>query len=112
MIATQTTPDPRPDAVVWIDERHAIVAGTSPEGDIGTAEIRRDAQPETRFLARVVRELGRREHVMIVGPAGIRRALEREYVAISHRPDRLIAAPIGARRRGAEIMVRLERFAA
>lgn len=101
----------RPDAVVWVDERHAIVA-RSEDGGIATTEIRRISQPETRYLARVVRELGDREHVMVVGPQPIRLALEREYVAISHRPERLVGVPTGARDAGAEILERLERLAA
>jgi hypothetical protein len=105
------TGDLRPDAVVWVDERHAIVA-RSDDGGIATTEIRRVRQAETRFLARVVHEIGDREHVMIVGPYPIRLALEREYVAISHRPDRLIAVPSTTRGAGAQILDRLERLAA
>jgi hypothetical protein len=101
----------RPDAVVWIDERHAIVARADIEG-IATTEVRRVGQPEIRYLARVVHELRDREHVMIVGPQPIKLALEREYVAISHRPDRLLAPPPAARRGGPEILERMERLAA
>jgi len=112
--ATKRAPaavEPRPDAVVWVDERHAIVA-RSDNGGIATTEIRRVGQAETRFLARVVHEIGDREHVMIVGPYPIRLALEREYVAICHRPDRLIAMPPAARGAGARILDRIERLAA
>lgn len=105
------TPELRPDAVVWVDERHAIVARAG-DGGIVTTEIRRVGQAEPRFLARVVHEIGGQEHVMIVGPQPIRLGLEREYVAISHRPDRLIAAPTSARGAGAEILDRIERLAA
>lgn len=111
MTATRTAPEQRPDAVVWIDERRAIVAQTAPDG-IATVEIRRATEPETRFLGRVVHELGSSEHVMIVGPADVRLALERRYVSISHRPDRLIAAPVGARIAGAQVIDRFERLAA
>jgi hypothetical protein len=111
MTATQGSTAPRPDAVVWIDEHHAIVAQTSPAG-IATTEIRRRSLPEPRFLAQIVRALGAREHVMVVGPADVRLALEREYVAISHRPDRLMAPPRAARSAGAEIVVRMDRLAA
>jgi hypothetical protein len=101
----------RPDAVVWVDERHALIARADIEG-IATTEIRRVGQPENRYLARVVHEVSDKEHVLIVGPEPIKLALEREYVAISHRPERLIAPPPGVRRAGAEIIERLERLAA
>jgi hypothetical protein len=109
--AAPAAPELRPDAVVWVDERHAIVA-RSDGGGIETTEIRRVDLAETRFLARVVHEIGDRQHVMIVGPQPIRLALEREYVAINHRPDRLIGSPPAARGAGAEILERLERLAA
>lgn len=107
----QINSPPTPDAVVWVDERHAIVACADVEG-IATTEIRRVGQQELRYLARVVHELGEHQHVMVVGPQPIRLALEREYVAISHRPDRLIAVPPTARAAGADILDRLERLAA
>ena len=100
-----------PDAVVWVDERHAIVARAD-SGGIATTEIRRVGLTETRYLARVVHEIDDRKHVMIVGPQPIRLALEREYVAISHRPDRLVAAPPAARGAGVDVLGRIERLAA
>lgn len=112
MTKARTYPDQLPDAVVWIDEDRALVAKTWPDGGIATVEIWRDAEPEIQFLARVVHSLGEREHVVIIGPADIRLALEREYVAISHSPDRLMAAPEGARQAGAEIVGLLQRLAA
>ena len=108
---TPATEEVRPDAVVWVDERHAIVA-RSDEGGIATTEIRRIGQSESRYLAHVVHEIGGREHVMIVGPQPLRLALERAYVAVSHRPDRLIAVPTAARDAGSTILERMERLAA
>jgi hypothetical protein len=112
MTATPAAQELRPDAVVWVDERHAIVARTDAKGSISTVEIRRVGRPETRYLAQVAHELRDRERVMVVGPAVIKLAFEREYVAISHRPDRLMAPPAGCRETGAEILDRMERLAA
>ena len=102
----------RPSAVVWINERHAIVARTEGDDTISMAEIDRGAEAETLYLAHVVHEVGNRERLMIVGPSPVRLALEREYVAISHRPDRLVAVPRSVREGGAEIVDRLRRLAA
>jgi hypothetical protein len=111
MIASEfrqpSVPATQPDAVVWVDEGHALVARARDEG-IETTEVRRFGQPETRYLARVVHEIGDHEHVMIVGPFPIRLAMEREYVAISHHPDRLIPVPVLAPDAGPEIIDRLE----
>jgi hypothetical protein len=109
----RTSPaDPRPDAVVWIDEARAIVARLEPEGRIATVEIRRLQQPEARYLSHVVHEIGNHEHVLVVGPHPIRVALERRYVGVSHRPDRLMPVPPAARAAGAEMLERLDHLAA
>ena len=113
MNATQTVnAQTRPDAVVWIDERHAIIARREPEGQISTVEVRRLARPENRFVAQVVHELAGRGPVMVIGSEPIRLALERRYVAVSHRPDRLLASPARANDAGAEIVRGLDRLAA
>lgn len=77
-------------AAVWINGRSAIVAAMDPEGTISTCEIDRGIEPESSYLAIVVRTIGDRERVLILGPSSTRLALEREYVAIHRRPDRLV----------------------
>jgi hypothetical protein len=86
--------------VVWINGRQAIVALMSHEGRISTCEISRGWLPEPSYLAQVVRVIGDRQRVLILGPSSVRLALEREYVAIFQRPDRLVdvepAGPVDA----------------
>src|SRR5947207_12400525 len=95
MAGVQTL-DPRqsavaaPSAVVWIDERQASVAMMSPDGRISACEISRGWLPEGAYLAQVVQVIGDRQRVVILGPSSDRLALEREYVAIFRRPDRLV----------------------
>lgn len=86
-VAPRTTPS---SAVVWISGRQAIVATLSDDGRISTYEINRTLEPEPSYLALVVRAIGDRERVAILGPSSARLALEREYVTIFRRPDRLI----------------------
>ena len=112
MNATQTRAEQRPDVVVWIDERHALIARCDPEGQISTVEIRRLARPENRYLGQVVHEINGRGRVMLIGAPPIRLALERRFVAVSHRPDRLLPAPPRARVFAAKIVDRLDRLAA
>lgn len=89
---TRNTTKGRPTAIVWINAEHAIVAGTLVDGGVATAKIDRGSEPEDRFLAHVVHVIGDRERVMIMGTSNDRLALEREYVAINHRPDHLVPA--------------------
>jgi hypothetical protein len=85
-----TDPDATPSAVVWIDGRHALVTETNPDGHISTIAIERGPEAELPYLARAVRAIGDRERVMILGPNAVRTELEREYVTIYHRPERLV----------------------
>jgi hypothetical protein len=101
-----------PSAVVWVDEKHAIVASTEPEGGITAGQIHRGPESETEYLAHVVHEIGDRPTVSIVGPSAVRLALEREFVAISHRPERLVGIPMSARAAEAQILERMRRLAA
>jgi hypothetical protein len=83
----------RPSAVAWIDDRHALVATNSMVGSVTVTEIRPMGDttgPDETYLVRVVDAIGDRQHVAILGPDSLRLALEREYVLIFRRPDRLI----------------------
>jgi hypothetical protein len=79
-----------PSAVVWIDARRAVVATMNEKGRISSRALDRGDDPEAPFLARVVHAIGDRERVIMLGPDMVRLALEREYVAIFHTPDRLV----------------------
>jgi hypothetical protein len=61
-----------------------------PDGQVSTCEIDRGLEPEPTYLAIVIRAIGDRERIAILGPSSMRLALEREFVAIEHRPERLI----------------------
>jgi hypothetical protein len=83
----------RPSAVAWIDDRHAYVATNAASGDLLFTEIVPRpgvAGHDQTYLARVVDAIGDRERIAILGPDTQRLALEREYVMIFHRPERLI----------------------
>lgn len=90
---TVNAPPPSPPAaaiaaVAWIDGPRAVVARSSePERAI---ELRRGAEPRSAFLARIVDALGNAQRVLILGPGDDRLELEREYVSLYRRPDRLV----------------------
>jgi hypothetical protein len=79
-------------AVVLLAATEAVVARTRPDGRDEIVRVRRrtraaDAPP---FLVRVLREVGDRAPIVILGSAAERTALERLVVAISHQPDRIL----------------------
>jgi hypothetical protein len=88
-LAVSTT-DVSPSAVVWIDDKRALIAAMSPEGNISTCDVDRGSLDEAQYVAQVVHVIGDRERVVILGPSDVRLALEREYVSIYRRPERLI----------------------
>jgi hypothetical protein len=105
----RTTPT---SAVVWINGRHAVVARMDAAGRITTCEIERGLEPEPSYLRLVIRALGDRERVVILGPSSVRLALEREYVAIYRRPDRLVDVEPSGLVDEAELVDRLRQLSA
>ena len=99
-------------AAVWINGRSALIALMEPGGQISTCEIDRGIEPELSYLAIVVRAIGDRERVLILGPSSTRLALEREYVAIYRRPDRLVDVEPGDVFDRGELVQRLYELAA
>jgi hypothetical protein len=85
-----TNPAIGSSAVVWINDLDAVVACRDTDGRITTCTIDRGSEAELPYLNLVVRAIGDRERVLILGPGSARLALEREYVAIYHRPERLV----------------------
>jgi hypothetical protein len=72
-------------------ETHAIVARRWATDEIDVAEIDREAADDGgRFLARIAHEIGDPDHLVVMGAEPLRLELEREYVILSHRPDRLV----------------------
>jgi hypothetical protein len=103
-----------PTAVVWVSGRHAVVAVADSDhiGGITSSTVEREIESEADFVTRIVSAVGDSERVMVLGPAGRRLAVQRAYVALSHRPDRLVevekAGPIDP----AEIAERLRALGA
>ena len=108
--ATRAPTGTRPSAVAWIDDGHAYVATNAANGDLLFSEVLPrpggDDHDET-YLARVVDAIGDRERIAILGPDAQRLALEREYVLIFHRPERLIDVEPSAEADRIEIAERL-----
>jgi hypothetical protein len=101
-----------PSAVAWINGREAFVALMSHDGRISTCEITRGWFTEAAYLAQVVRVIGDRQRVVILGPSSARLALEREYVAMFHRPDRLVDVERADAMSPVEVIDRLRTLAA
>jgi hypothetical protein len=99
-------------AAIWVNGRSALIALMDSDGQISTCEIDRGIEPELSYLAIVVHAIGDRERILILGPSTTRLALEREYVALYRRPDRLVDVEPGDVFDRGELVQRLYELAA
>ncbi len=77
--------------VVWIDHDQAFIVGQGPDGRETVVLVdRAQGETEAEFEARTVGEVVDDERVVVSGPAHARTDFERAYVAVTHRPDRLV----------------------
>jgi xanthine/CO dehydrogenase XdhC/CoxF family maturation factor len=84
------TKTPR-EAVVWIDHDRAVIVGHGPDGQDSVAIVDRlPAETESTFDIRTVDETVNEDRVVVSGPAYARTGFERAYVAMTHRPDRIV----------------------
>ena len=82
---------PGTEATIWIDHFQAVIVDRvddRPE----TVEIltRGSYESEAAFEQRAVGEVAGEDRVVVTGPAYARTEFERAYVALTHRPDRLV----------------------
>ena len=100
-------------AITWVGTDHALVARRSADDEIDIAAIEREtAGDRERYLARIAKQIGARDRVLIMGPDALRTELEREYVAIYHRPDRLVDVEPATEPSEAELVARLRELSA
>lgn len=109
--SSDRSPSAVASAVAWINGHHAIVARLDKSGRITTRTIERGVVPELSYLGLVVRAIGDRERVVILGPGSARLALEREYVSMYRRPERLVDVEPAGVVEEAELMDRLRQLA-
>jgi hypothetical protein len=79
-------------AITWIDPGRAFVARRERDGSVRTMDFPLPADEDARneALADVVTAIGEPDLVLLLGDPDLRTLLEREYVAIYRRPDRLM----------------------
>ena len=83
----------RPDAIVWIDQETAIITALDLTGErppVVECLARGVGEPGSAFEARAVDEVLDETTVAVAGPVAARLSFERRYVAVTHRPDRLV----------------------
>jgi hypothetical protein len=79
------------EATVWIDHGRAVIVNSERDGT-ETAELleREPGESSIGFETRAVDKVIDDGRVVVTGPAFARTSFERAYVAMTHRPDRLL----------------------
>jgi hypothetical protein len=82
---------PGSEATIWIDHHQAVIVDRD-EDRPETVEIltRGTYESEASFERRVAGEISGDDRVVVTGPAYARTQFERAYVALTHRPDRIV----------------------
>lgn len=101
------------NAVVWIEPGRAIVVRGPSTGEPAAIELFIPDRPtETApALAEVARAIGDVDRVLVLGTEDLRTLLEREVVAIGHRPDSIREEPLTGPVDAADLVARFRRLA-
>ncbi len=79
------------EAAVWIDHDQAVIVEHGLDDQDTVEHVDRfPAESEPTFEARAIHEIIDRDRVVVSGPDHARLGFERAYVAMTHRPDRLV----------------------
>jgi len=115
--STRTRPKVHPirsgvNAVVWIERGRAIVVRGSGVGEPASLEL---PVPSTTAgtppaLAEIAHRIGDVDRVLVLGAEDLRTALEREIVAIGHRPESIREEPEAGTPDEAALVARLRRL--
>ena len=100
------------NAVVWVEPGRAIVVrgGDGADAESFEVEIPRVAAITPPVHAEVAHSIGEVDHVLVMGTDDLRTALEREIVAIGHRPETIREGSIEGPVDAALLRERLERM--
>jgi hypothetical protein len=103
----------RHDAAVLIRRNQAIVAEQLPDGEVlvGTVPAGRTAD-RLPYLARVAHRIGQPDSLFILGSEPLRTELEREWVSITHLPERIVDVHTPLRVTAGDLVDRLRALAA
>ena len=101
------------NAVVWIEPGRALVVRGSDDGKHTTLELAVPHAPTatTPVLAEIAHSIGAANRVLVLGADDLRTALEREIVAIGHRPEAIREAVMEGPVDEAVLLERLHRLA-
>jgi hypothetical protein len=97
MTLLKGAPSARPlrRASVWIDESQTVIVRTLGRSPAGLEVlVRRRAESEDAFDSRSAKEVTDADEVLVAGTMDQQAGFDRAFVALTRRPDRLVAAQV------------------
>ena len=77
--------------VIWFDRDQAVIVDHGTDGtDVVEHLDRSPAESTASFELRTIGQIVDRDRLAVSGPGAARLGFERAYVALTHRPDRLV----------------------
>jgi hypothetical protein len=100
-------------AVVWIEPGRAIIVRGSGTGEPASLELAVPPTPGATapVFAEIAHRIGDVDRVLILGAEDLRTALEREIVAVGHRPEAIREETGAVRPDEAALIARFHRLA-
>jgi hypothetical protein len=88
--------EPHLNAVVWLEPGRALVVRGGDGADLPAMELPIPSMPAATppALAEIAHSIGKVDRVLVLGTDELRIALEREIVAIGHRPETIRDADV------------------
>ena len=88
------TPHPAGETEIWIGAEDTLIVDSSSDGGDAVKHVERGpAESRPAFELRTLRQIVDRDRLFVFGSPDSRIGFERAYVALTHRPDRLVDAP-------------------
>jgi hypothetical protein len=78
------------ESIVWVDREGGMIVDPAIEEPTVVVIDRARDETDVALAARLAQQVEERDHVYVAGPEPERIGFEREFVALTHHPERLV----------------------
>jgi len=81
---------PPTESIVWVDQEGGMIVDPAVPEPTAVVIDRASGESQVALAARLAQQVETRDHVYVCGPEAARIGFEREFVALTRRPERLV----------------------